>query len=116
MRDCLFCKILNGSIPAKIISENENAVAFHDISPQAPFHALIVPRKHVSSLNEMTYDDRDQILPVLFSLADKIAADAGIKERGYRCVINNQPEAGQTVFHLHLHVLGGGNLKGGFGA
>ncbi|MEW6055597.1 MAG: histidine triad nucleotide-binding protein [Bdellovibrionota bacterium] len=116
MSDCIFCKIQLGQIPAKKIAESELAFAIADISPQAPVHALVIPKKHVASLNEMGAEDRETILPDLFALADRIATEKGIRAQGYRTVINNQLDAGQTVFHLHLHVLGGAKLKGGFGA
>ena len=101
---CLFCRIVRGEIPAKIVAENEHCVAFRDINPQAPTHVVIVPRAHVASLNEVT-DAR--MVGELAMLASEIAAREGIAERGYRTVINTNADAGQTVFHLHLHLIGG---------
>ena len=116
MPDCLFCKIVAGGIPAKKLAESESAIAIADIQPQAPLHALIIPKKHVASLNELNDEERRNMLPGLCALADQLAREKNIRESGYRTVINNQSVAGQTVFHLHLHVLGGAQLKGGFGA
>src|SRR4051812_48943075 len=114
MSDCLFCKIISGSIPAKKLAEDANAIAIADIQPQAPLHALILPRQHVASLNDMTEADRAKLLPQLYALADKLVDEKGLRARGYRTVINNQSDAGQTVYHLHMHVLAGAAL-GHFG-
>ena len=104
--DCLFCKILAGDIPADIIFESDDVIAFRDLHPQAPTHALIIPRKHVATINEL--GDGDQALVgSLFLAAKKIAADEGIADAGYRVAMNCNEAAGQTVFHLHLHLLGG---------
>ncbi|HRK02327.1 MAG TPA: HIT domain-containing protein, partial [Oligoflexia bacterium] len=105
--DCIFCKIVAGTIPAKIIEQNEHAMAFLDLQPQAPFHGLVIPKMHVASLNQITPSERRLILPELYEMADQVAIKHGFREDGYRCVINNQALAGQSVFHLHLHVLGG---------
>jgi histidine triad (HIT) family protein len=102
--DCLFCKIVRGEIPAKLLFENDRVVAFRDIRPEAPTHILVVPREHVPSLNEAT----DAALIGELSLAAaRIAKSEGIAESGYRTVINTNRDAGQTVFHVHLHLLGG---------
>lgn len=106
MTDCLFCKIVNGDIPADCVYESETAVAFRDINPQAPTHVLIIPRKHISTINDI--DDIDQsIVGSLYSAARDIAAQEGIDGDGYRAVMNCNEAAGQTVFHIHLHLLGG---------
>ena len=105
--DCLFCKIVRQEIPAKLVFENEHCVAFRDINPQAPTHLLIVPREHVASLNEA----RDaRMIGELSLAAAQIAKSEGIAERGYRTVVNTNGDAGQTVFHIHLHLLGGREL------
>jgi histidine triad (HIT) family protein len=106
-QDCLFCKIAGGEIPVAIIAENDHALAFRDISPQAPHHVLVIPRKHVTSLNHAT-DPLE--LGSLLSLAAEVARQEGIAESGYRTVINTGQDGGQTVFHLHVHVLGGRRL------
>lgn len=107
--DCLFCKILAGDIPADIIFESDNVIAFRDINPQAPTHALIIPRRHVATINDL--DDGDEsLVGDLFLAAKKIAADEGIADAGYRVAMNCNEAAGQTVFHLHLHLLGGRRL------
>ena len=107
--DCLFCKILDGDIPADIVYESETAIAFRDINPQAPTHVLGIPRKHISTINELDEFDRT-LVGDLFMAAKKIAAEDGIDESGYRAVMNCNEGAGQSVFHIHLHVLGGRGL------
>lgn len=104
--DCLFCKILAGDIPADIIFESDDAIAFRDLNPQAPTHVLIIPRKHVATINDLESDDK-ALVGNLFLAAKKIAADEGIADAGFRVVMNCNEAAGQTVFHLHLHLLGG---------
>lgn len=107
--DCLFCKILAGDIPADIILETDDVIAFRDVNPQAPTHALIIPRKHVATINDL--GDGDQaLIGKLFLAAKQIAADEGIAAAGYRVAMNCNEAAGQTVFHLHLHLLGGRQL------
>jgi len=105
--DCLFCKIVRKEIPAKLVDEGTDYVAFRDIDPKAPVHILVVPREHVSSLNELT--DAALVGRLTLAAAD-IARREGIAESGYRTVINTNRGAGQTVFHLHLHLLGGRSL------
>jgi histidine triad (HIT) family protein len=101
---CLFCRIARKEIPATLVLENEHVVAFRDINPQAPVHILVVPREHVSSLNEA----KDPAMIGRLSLAAaELAKQEGIAEAGYRTVINTNRDAGQTVFHIHLHLLGG---------
>jgi histidine triad (HIT) family protein len=102
--DCLFCRIVRGEIPAKLVAETDDCIAFRDIDPKAPTHVLIVPRQHVASLGE-TQDAA--LVGKLSLLAAKVAADEGIAARGWRTVVNTGPDAGQTVFHLHMHLLGG---------
>ena len=104
--DCLFCKILAGDIPADIIYESDTAIAFRDINPKAPTHVLIIPRKHISTINEITADDQ-AIVGSLYLAAQDIAAAEGFADEGYRVVMNCNEAAGQTVFHIHLHLLGG---------
>jgi histidine triad (HIT) family protein len=104
--DCLFCKILSGDIPADIIYESDSAIAFRDINPQAPTHVLIIPRKHVATINDLDEDDQ-QIVGSLYLAAKEIARAEGISDEGYRAVMNCNEGAGQSVFHIHLHVLGG---------
>jgi histidine triad (HIT) family protein len=103
---CLFCRIAAGDLSAKLIHEDDTLVAFHDINPQAPVHVLVVPRRHIATLNEMSAED-DELVGAMLRRASVIARDLGIAARGYRAVFNCNREAGQTVFHLHLHVLGG---------
>jgi histidine triad (HIT) family protein len=102
--DCLFCKIAAGEIPAEIVKRTDKFVAFRDISPQAPTHLLVIPTHHIASLN----DAKDpQLVGALVAFARDVARDAGVAERGYRLVINTNPDGGQTVYHLHVHVVGG---------
>ncbi len=104
--DCLFCKILAGEIPADIIYESDTEIAFRDINPQAPTHVLVIPRKHIATINDI--DDEDRLLVgSLYAAAKEIAAGEGIADSGYRAVMNCNEGAGQSVFHIHLHVLGG---------
>jgi len=104
--DCLFCKILAGEIPAELVYESDTAVAFRDINPQAPTHVLVIPRKHISTINDIEKDDQE-IVGSLYIAAKEIAAQEGMAENGYRAVMNCNEGAGQSVFHIHLHVLGG---------
>ena len=106
MTDCIFCKIVSGDIPAEKIYENDSVIAFQDLNPQAPLHALVIPKKHISTINDLTAEDT-ALVGEMFLAAKQVAADKGLSERGYRTVMNCNAEAGQTVFHIHLHVLGG---------
>ena len=103
---CLFCKIVAGEVPAEIIYENDKVLAFRDINPQAPTHVLIVPRKHISTINDLAEEDKSEV-GELFLAAAEIAAEEGVAEDGYRVAMNCNSAGGQTVFHLHLHFLGG---------
>jgi histidine triad (HIT) family protein len=107
--DCIFCKIVAGEIPAAKIFEDDRAVVFRDINPQAPTHALVIPRAHVASLNEAG-EGEEALLGHLLLVAARVAREEGLAGGGYRTVINTGPAAGQTVFHVHVHVLGGRRL------
>ena len=109
MPDCLFCKIIGGEIPSNVVFENKDVLAFRDISPQAPTHILIIPRRHISTINDIGADDRE-LVGSLFTAAKEIAAAEGLSEDGYRVVMNCGEGAGQSVFHIHLHLLGGRGL------
>lgn len=104
--DCIFCKIGKGEIPAKVVYEDESVLAFEDINPQAPVHILIIPRKHIPTLLDIEETD-GVLLGHMFGVANRIAKERGIAEKGFRVVLNCNREAGQTVFHIHLHLLGG---------
>ena len=106
MTDCLFCRLVAGDIPATIVHQSDHLVAFKDITPQAPTHVLIVPRRHVGTLNDLSPAD-DALVGEMVRTAAAIAKESGHADRGYRTVFNCNADAGQTVFHLHLHVLGG---------
>ncbi|HSW70090.1 MAG TPA: histidine triad nucleotide-binding protein [Gammaproteobacteria bacterium] len=108
--DCLFCKIASGEIPAKLIYEDPQVIAFDDINPQAPHHKLIIPRKHIATLNELSVED-NALLGHMVQAAKKIAVELGIAEEGYRLVMNCNSGAGQSVFHIHAHLLGGRQMK-----
>lgn len=110
MESCLFCKIANRECPGKIVYEDEQSVAFEDIHPKAPIHILIVPRRHLATLLDANQAD-DRLLGHLLLVANRIAKQIGIAERGFRVVINCNSEGGQAVFHLHLHLLGGRPLS-----
>lgn len=104
MSGCIFCRVAAGEIPATIVKRGDDMLAFKDINPQAPTHFLVIPTMHVGSLN----DAKDpRLLGALLAFARETAQEAGIATRGYRVVINTNPDGGQTVFHLHVHVLGG---------
>ena len=109
MSDCIFCKIINGEIPSTSVYKDEQTYAFRDIQPAAPTHILIVPQKHIDSINAMMPEDEGTI-GHLFTVAKQIAAQEGLAENGYRLIINTNADAGQTVFHIHLHLLGGRQL------
>lgn len=104
MTDCLFCRIVRGEIPATLVAESLECLAFRDIAPQAPVHVLVIPRAHHGSLNDVT---ETATVGAMARLAQEVARREGILETGYRCVINTGADGGQTVGHLHLHVLGG---------
>jgi histidine triad (HIT) family protein len=104
--DCLFCKIAEGSIPAEKVYEDEHVLAFKDIQPQAPVHLLVIPKKHIASLDEAGPEDAELLGRVTLA-ARKVARDAGIAENGYRVINNCGKDSGQVVFHIHFHVLGG---------
>jgi histidine triad (HIT) family protein len=106
MNDCIFCRIVAGEIPSKRVHEDERYFAFEDINPQAPVHILIVPRAHVSGLNDVT-TEHEKLVGGVHVLARQLAKQKGLADRGYRVVVNSGPEAGQSVFHLHFHLLGG---------
>lgn len=110
MQTCLFCKIANRELPGKIIYEDDHSVAFEDINPKAPVHILIIPRRHLATLLDATQSD-DRLLGHLLLVANDIARQKGIAERGFRLVLNCNSEGGQVVFHLHLHMLGGRPLR-----
>ena len=104
MSECLFCKIRDGEIPADIIFENDDVLAFNDVNPQAPVHLLVIPKKHISTVNDIVEDDQ-VLMGKLFSAAKVIARQAGVSDDGYRLVVNCNEKAGQTVFHIHMHLL-----------
>ena len=110
MSNCLFCRIAAGDIPAKIAYQDEDVVAFHDINPQAPLHVLVIPRKHIATINDLQADDA-ALVGKLFLAAKQVAKEAGYAEDGYRVVMNCGLDAGQTVFHIHLHILAGRALS-----
>jgi histidine triad (HIT) family protein len=112
--DCIFCKIANGEVEVPFVHESENAVAFDDLEPLANDHILVVPRRHVASVGDLTRDD-DSLLGDLIETVREVVKLRGLEDSGYRVVTNTGPDAGQSVFHLHLHVLGGEKL-GRFGA
>lgn len=110
MADCLFCKIAAGQIPASLVYQDDQVVAFRDINPQAPFHVLLIPRRHIATLNDLTATDQ-AVIGALVARAAALAGEHGYAERGYRTVFNCNADAGQTVFHVHLHVLAGRGLS-----
>ena len=110
MPDCLFCKIIKGEIPAEILAENDHALAFRDINPQASTHVLIIPKVHISSTRDLNNENIDALSQMAL-LANEISDSEGIKDSGYRWAINTGNDGGQTVFHIHLHLLGGRQMN-----
>ena len=108
MADCLFCRIVRGEIPSTKVAESATCLAFRDISPKAPVHVLVIPKAHFDSLNEVP---EARVVGEMAMLAQEVARSEGIADDGYRCVINTGENGGQTVGHLHLHVIGGRGLK-----
>lgn len=106
MEECIFCKIIQKKIPAKILFEDEKIIAFEDIRPQAPVHVLFLPKEHFASLNEVPEGKQD-LLGHILAKARKIAGDKGVRDSGYRVVLNTARDSGQEVLHLHFHLLGG---------
>ena len=106
MTDCIFCKIIEKKIPSKIVYEDDIALAFEDINPQAPVHTLVIPKKHIATVLDLKEEDA-HLMDHLVKIANKIAMEKGIAERGFRLVTNCNPESGQAVYHIHLHLLGG---------
>ena len=110
MSDCLFCKIVAGEIPAKVVAESDTSLAFYDIAPEAPVHVLVVPKRHFDGVNDVTEADRG-VFDELITLAREVATIEGVRDSGYRLVFNVGDEGGQTVPHLHVHVLGGRQMR-----
>ncbi|MCK5812953.1 MAG: histidine triad nucleotide-binding protein [Cocleimonas sp.] len=106
MSDCIFCKIIGGEIPSQVVYDDEDVFAFRDINAQAPLHVLIIPKAHIATINDLETNNAD-IIGKLYLVAKKIAADEGYTNKGYRVVMNCGEAAGQTVFHIHLHLLAG---------
>lgn len=109
-QDCIFCKIINGEIPSDQVFQDDQVVAFHDINPVAPTHILIVPKLHIASVNDLTME-HESLVGHMFVVASKLAEKQGITQDGYRLIINTGPHAGQVVFHLHLHLIGGQKMR-----
>ena len=110
MSDCIFCKILDGDIPSNRVYEDEYCIAFHDVQPAAPVHLLVIPRKHISSLDALTPQDQE-LMGHIMTRIPEIARNQGLNQ-GYRTVVNTGEQGGQTVFHIHFHILGGRQMTG----
>jgi histidine triad (HIT) family protein len=110
MDDCIFCKIIKGEAPATILYQDEQIIAFRDIHPVAPTHLLIVPVKHIASVNDVLPED-EPVMGRLFTVAKQLAAQEGITESGYRLIVNTGAHGGQVVFHLHMHLMGGQRMR-----
>ena len=109
MSDCIFCKIINKEIPSTIVYEDEKIIAFKDINPVAPVHVLVIPKKHITSLIELEYEDKN-IIGDIYLVINKIAKELGIAEKGFRVIVNCGEDGGQEVKHLHFHLIGGEKL------
>jgi histidine triad (HIT) family protein len=112
--DCIFCRIASGELGTEFVAESDHNVAIRDLAPQAPVHVLVVPRKHLSALRDVGPDDQE-IMGDALALAARVARDSGLFDGGYRVITNDGPDAGQTVHHLHFHVLGGKKLEASLG-
>ena len=112
--DCIFCRIVTGKIPSEILYQDEKVIAFRDVNPQAPVHLLIIPRKHIPSLTELT-EAETPLMGHMVSVANQLARREGVSDKGYRLVINCGKEGGQAVPHLHMHLLGGRRLSSNLG-
>ena len=110
MTDCIFCKIVSGEIKGTIVYKDDQATAFRDINPAAPTHILIVPNRHIESVNALTDDDKP-LIGHLFTVAGQLAKSEGIDQSGYLLITNTGPDGGQTVFHIHVHLIGGQPMK-----
>jgi len=110
MSTCLFCKIVKREIPGSIVYEDDHVLAFEDLNPQAPLHILVIPKRHIASLNDLGFSD-DRLIGEIVRRGATIARERGFSESGFRVVCNTNEDAGQTVFHIHLHVLGGRDMK-----
>lgn len=110
MNECIFCRILAGQAPAKILYQDEQATAFRDIHPVASTHILIIPNQHIVSVNDLS-EDHETLIGHLFTIARQLAHQEGIDQTGYRLIVNTGPNAGQAVFHLHLHLIGGQRMR-----
>jgi histidine triad (HIT) family protein len=111
MSDCIFCRIVSGEIAAKEVARNADAVAFHDLTPQAPVHVLVVPTTHVTNAAGSDSDEGERIMGRIVRLAVQVARQLGLSDKGYRLVMNTGPDGGQSVGHLHVHLLGGRGMK-----
>jgi histidine triad (HIT) family protein len=110
MKDCIFCKIVRGEIPSTVVFENDDVLAFEDINPMAPVHVVVIPKKHIATLMDVTGDEMGTMGSII-SAVQEVAKIKGIDEKGFRMVVNCNEEGGQLVFHLHIHVLGGKRLR-----
>ena len=111
MADCIFCKIAQKEIPSNLVYEDDQVVAFKDLEPQAPVHVLVIPKKHVESVLAFTKEDKDLAAHILVDVIPKLARELGVDEKGFRVVTNTGEEGGQSVKHLHFHLLGGRSLQ-----
>lgn len=111
MTECLFCRIVAGEIPAKIVKRSEHAVAFRDVDPRAPTHVLVIPTRHIAAVRDAAGEEGERVLGAVLSFAAEVAAELGLDAGGYRLVTNTGKDAGQSVDHLHFHLLGGRKLS-----
>ena len=105
---CVFCKIVNGEIPAKVVYEDDKVMAFHDINPQAPVHILVIPKEHIPTVNDL--EEKQELIGHIFMVIKEIAREMGIAESGYRVLVNCNRDGGQEIYHIHFHLLGGAPL------
>ena len=111
MADCIFCKIAGHDIPSDVVYEDDSVIAFRDLNPQAPIHVLIIPKKHIDGVNALAPSDKDVVAHIFVEIAPKLAKQLNVSESGFRLVVNTGKDGGQTVEHLHVHLLGGRDMK-----
>lgn len=111
MNECIFCRIVAGEIPAKIVSESEEALAFHDLDPKAPVHVLVIPRRHIAAVRDARTPEDEKLIGSVLVFVSRVAGELGLDDSGYRIVTNTGEDGGQSVHHLHFHLLGGRQMK-----
>ncbi len=111
MKECIFCKIAQKELSSEVVYETDEVIAFRDVAPVAPVHILVIPKKHISSLSQLEQKDKVHLVPMVYEAIEQLSLQEGLQEKGYRVVVNTGEEGGQTVNHLHFHLLGGRSMQ-----